>query len=463
MRGSMLQLLSTLTTRTALAEQLGQQGYGGDRDLYEALGYKTEITFKDYLARYTRQDIAKAVIDRPIKATWQGDFTVVDTAEGETALQDAWKELNDKIKIKSQFMRLDRLTGLGRYGVLLFGFTDTGDRTGFARPVAGDTKELVYLKSYSEDVAEIATYVKSGNDPRFGHPETYRITVMDPSSQRSDIVTVHHSRTLHITDDTLKSEVEGIPRMEAIFNRLMDIEKLVGGDAEMFWRGARPGYVGSLKEDYTMTDTTKDDLQDQIDEFEHHLRRFLINEGIELKALEQQLADPSNHVDVQLQMISAVTGIPKRILTGSERGELSSDQDKAEYLAYVKSRREEFAEIKIVKPFVDRCIEYGILPAPKDEYKIQWEDLFAPSQKEKAEIGKAMSFSLREYTQNPTAEAVIPPDLFLKHMLKLTDKEIEEIQQTRGAEVAEELAAIRESMQQQKVIDGTADSDTGTD
>jgi hypothetical protein len=127
-------------------------------------------------------------------------------------------------------------------------------------------------------------------------------------------ITVHYSRVVHIVDDIVESEIEGSPRLEAVFNRLMDLEKLVGGDAEMFWRGARPGYSGVAGKDYQVTDATMTDLKDQVDEFEHNLRRILISEGIDLKALAQQIADPATHVDVQIQMIAAATGIPKRVL-----------------------------------------------------------------------------------------------------------------------------------------------------
>lgn len=60
---------SQLVARQMLAAGLGVQQYDGERNLYQALGYPLYLTFEDYLARYTRQDIAKAIIDRPVKAT----------------------------------------------------------------------------------------------------------------------------------------------------------------------------------------------------------------------------------------------------------------------------------------------------------------------------------------------------------------------------------------------------------
>ena len=426
---SALQTFSTLVARAQLATKMAQQTYSGDRNIYEALGYLEQIDYDDYLARYVRQDIAKAIIDRPAKATWNGDLELLESGDIEdTALETAYKELDEEFRLKLIFSRLDRLTCIGRYGVLLLGLDDVSSPESFANPVAKGNRKLKYLKPFGEASAKLDTYVINPKDPRYGLPLTYNIQVADVESGMDKTVKVHYTRIIHVVGDNLESEVTGAPVLEAVFNRLFDIEKLVGGDAEMFWRGARPGYVGKVDKDYQMTDAMVQDLKDQTDEFEHNMRRLLVNEGVDLSALAQQIADPSSHVDVQLQMICASVGMPKRILVGSERGELSSTQDQGEWLSYVKGRREEFAELKIVRPFVDRCIELGILPAAEDTYIVNWSDLFALSEKERTEIGRNRAMALREYSTNPMSEAVMPPEAFLKYGMGLRDEDVELIE-----------------------------------
>jgi hypothetical protein len=229
-----------------------------------------------------------------------------------------------------------------------------------------------------------------------------------------------------------------MPRLEAVYNRLMDLEKLVGGDAEMFWRGARPGYQGKVDENYQMTAETKQDLKDQVQEYENNLRRILINEGVDLVALAPQIADPLNHVEIQLQMISAVTGIPKRILTGSERGELASTQDREEWLGFVSSRRQEFAEPLVVRPFVDRCIDYGVLPKPQDRYIIKWKDLWSPSDKERVDIGRMRAAALKDYGTNPMVEDIVTPEGFLKYFLGMPPEDVDMLIKMRDDFVIEE-------------------------
>jgi hypothetical protein len=101
--------------------KLGQQ-YGGDRDVYEALGYDTNITYDEYATRYARQDIAAAIIDRPVDATWRGGVKLIEAHdEKESTFEKAWLDLYRKFKLNMVFPRIDKLTGIGKYGVLLLG------------------------------------------------------------------------------------------------------------------------------------------------------------------------------------------------------------------------------------------------------------------------------------------------------------------------------------------------------
>ena len=444
----LLTMASMLVGRANLAASLGQQ-FGGDRDLYTVLGYPTKLEYIDFASRYTRQDIAKAIIDRPVKATWQGDLELIETDDAEkTPFETAWQQLDWDLGVKSRLSRVDRLTGIGRYGVLLLGLDDVRVQDDFAKPVKAGKRKLVYLKPFGEDSAKISTYETNPNSARYGFPVLYDVEGSEVESQSSTTIKVHYTRMVHILDDVLESEVLGIPRLEAVFNRLMDLEKLVGGDAEMFWKGARPGYQGMVDKDYQMTAESKADLKEQVDEFEHGLRRILVNEGIDLKSLAQQIADPSGHVDIQLSMVSAVTGIPKRILTGSERGELASTQDAGEWKTYVQARREDHAEPKIIRPFIKRLIELEILPSPSVNFRVKWLDLFSISEKERVEIGKGRANALREYSSNPMAEAIVPPKAFMEYFLGLAPGQIELIDKMRAQGLSEEEKELMEEIRE---------------
>lgn len=435
--------LSVIVSRLNLASKLGQS-YGTDRDLYQALGYPTELEYDDFFTRYRRQDIVKAVVDKPIKATWGKGFEIYEsTDDDETELEKAWKELSKRLMFSTIFARADRLCAFGTYSVLLLGFNDTAQSYDFQKPII-NARELKFVRPFGQNSAPIQTWDTDPSSERYGKPLFYNITTSEPGTMSAESILVHFSRIVHITEDLLESETEGISRLEAPYNRFMDLEKLVGGSAEMFWRGARPGYHGKVDPEYTMTQETKDDLIDQIDEYEHNLRRILVNQGIDMNALASQVADPSAHVDSQLKMISSVTGIPLRVLIGSERGELASSQDQDAWYGLIEDRRTDFAEPNIIRPVVDRCILYGILPEPAEgEYQVEWPPMFEQSEEAKARVGAVRATALKDYSSNPQAEAIVPPEAFFEFFLGFDSEQIELIKEQADAAMEEEEKAMK--------------------
>lgn len=435
---------SALVARANLSAKLGMS-FGTDRDLYQALGYKQTISYNEYFSQYLRHDMAAAIIDRPVKFTWKGELRIQENRDDQdTELEIAWKDLESRLKVKSILSRIDRLSGIGRWGVLLLGLSDVLTNEQFNTQAKAGSK-LLYLVPFGEGNSLVNSYDQDTNSPRYGRPLTYNLKVTQVNGGGISIIT-HYSRVIHIVDDPLESDVEGAPRLEKVFNRLMDLEKLVGGSAEMFWRNARPGYTGEVDKDFQMTQPTKDGLRDQMDEMEHNLRRFLILEGVKINPLSQQIGDPKPNVEIQIQMISAVTGIPKRILTGSERGELSSGQDADEVAAYIQIRREDHAEPHIVRPFVDRLIELQILPkASTGVYTVMWADLFAKSEAEVVKIGMDRSTSIKNYVSTPMAETILPPAAFMEFCLGLSSDQIDLVNEMIDAQMTEEQQAIADN------------------
>jgi len=449
-----LQTLSVLTNRLALSQNLGLS-HNGDRDLYNSLGYPKEVKSEDLIARWGRQGIARALVDRPVKKTWQGPIALIEPEqEQETALQKEFDTLNDELGLKEKLLRVDRLAQLGSFSILLLGFDDSSQEN-WPQPVSSGNRKLLYVRPISRRNVEIDTYETDFSNPRYGKPRIYRITLNHPNATGNDIsrtktLKVHYSRLIHIAFDLLEDDIEGNPVMEAAYNRLMDLEKLVGGSAEMFWRGARPGYFGNSNPDYKIDEATEEKLMDQLDEYENNLRRFLVAEGVDLQSLAQQIADPKGHVETQIMMISAVTNIPARILIGSERGQLASSQDEANFKEYISIRRTEEVEPLIFRPLIDRLIEVGVLTKPINPdlgYSVQWSDLFSLGEKEKADIGDSRAGALAKYSNAPMAEQQVPLEPFLKYFLQMDDDQIADIITQRDSQMSDMLSREASSEQ----------------
>lgn len=418
-----IKILSALTNRAALSARLGMS-YGGDRDLYIALGYKVLPSFKDdYLGRYKRQDVAKAVVNKPVEACWRMPPRITELDDEITAFEDAWNALVKEHRVYRQIIRADKLAGIGNYSVLLIGL----DGGVLLSEEVTNAKTLLFLQPYSQQAAVVDSYVIDTNNARFGLPETYKIDIKagaDVSSTTQKIV--HHSRIIHIAEDLLEDNVNGTPKLEAILNRLEDLERVVGGSAEGYWRGALPGFGMKPDSDAFVLPEDLEAMKDEMEEYLHGMKRYLRLKNMSVEAFAQQVADPSKHVSVILDLISAATAIPKRILLGSERGELASSMDEKNWLQVVDARRKNHCEPTILRSLIDRLIEFSVLPEPSDGYVVEWNDLMAPSDKEVADVGAVRAKAIKDYTTSDGGDLLLPSDMFLRKGLGLTDDEVAE-------------------------------------
>lgn len=408
-----IRTLSAIADRLRLQAGLGTS-HGGARDYYQVFGYKRKLSFEDYYSRYDRQDIAGRIVDAPARTTWRKPPLVYETEDSatETPFEKAWNELLKRHRIWHYMQRVDRLAGIGRFAILLLGFRGDDD---LAKPVSpGQFKgvdDLLYLAAYHEGSVEINDWVTNPSDPRFGLPNTYKLKLGSTDGKTGiprRTVIVHHSRVIHVAEELDEDEVFGRPRLHRVFNLLDDLQKLVGASAEMFWQGAYRGPAVTTREGYQLDETAAEKLAEEIDEYIHGLRRFMRLHGLEVQFPQGQSPDPSKIFDVVMTLIAAVTGIPKRILMGSERGELASTKDEDNWLGRIVERQQQFAEPVILRPFIDRLIEVGILPTPMNGYTVEWPPLFVLSEKDQAEINRIRAETARVLAPDGRVDLLIP-------------------------------------------------------
>ncbi len=371
--------------------------YGGDRDLYHVLGYKRELRFDDFLSKYDRQDIAGTLIDLPPEDTWR-DMPQVYDGTGDNKRDDtpftvALTTLFDRLDALTNFENADALAGIGRYGVLLIG---TAGEAALNEPVErlSAPTDIIYLSSFDESHAAVSTVDKVSSSPRFGLPELYTV---DFGAKGVGSRSVHHSRIVHIAERARRSRIYGTPRLQGVYNRLDDLEKVVGGSAEAFWKLVYKGIIATTKDGFALPSDgdDKNELEAMVQDYVNDMRRFMVLDGMDVQELGSQTVDPSAMVDVIMSIIAAKTGIPKRILMGSERGELASSQDAGAWAGRITTRRNKFAEPIILREFVDRLLLWGVLPRPQNGgYCFEWKPLFELSETEQAAINKTKAETL---------------------------------------------------------------------
>ena len=137
-------------------------------------------------------------------------------------------------------------------------------------------------------------------------------------------------------------------------------------------------------------------------------------------------------MEVQMNIIAIVTGIPKRILMGSERGELASSQDQDSFNNLIHERSEEVCSPIFIRQFIDRMIDFEILSKPmQDEYMVVWPTQSAIGAKDKSEIALNRTKTIKEYVSAPGADLLLPDNIFLRDELGYNDIQIKEIEKAR--------------------------------
>lgn len=411
-------------------------GYFGEeslRDLTEACGYPARIATSEYYSAFERSGVATRVVETYPEYTWMQSPVINDDEEAEeSAFEGAVRLLDNRLRIWAACKRADVAAGLGRYAVLLIGADDGGElETPLER-----ASELLYLQPYREEKATIREYEKDTKNARYGKPALYDIQTGETGATKSP--SVHWSRIIHIADNCLESNILGFPRLQRVWNDLLDIIKVSGGSAEMFWQGAFFGLSFEMDKDAEVDPDTKKTMDEEIEKYIHGLTRYLKLQGTSAKSIAPQVASPKDHIDMLFTMLSVASKIPKRILMGSEMGQLASGQDARNWAKSVRTRQENWAEPIVVRPLIDRLIGVGILPKAKEEdYSVDWPDIEALSEQERAEISKLQVEALTKYADSQ-ASSVVPVRFFLIEILGWTPEMAEAVIAMAQEELDEE-------------------------
>ena len=428
-------LTSVLLARADLLAHMGKS-YGTQRDIFSSLGYELVPTFTSYWWRYKRTSIGKRVVQAYPKACWRKPPQVQEDQEAkQTLFEEEWEKLIKDFRLWKIFKRADILAGIGTYGILYLGFSGE-----IAQPLAKGEK-LLFLRPFTSDAATVGIYDTDESSPRYGLPLTYKIQMDAVTGQavgrgvtregRSGITKeVHYSRVIHIAEDIEEGEIFGTPRMEACLNDLQSLDYVVGGSGEMFWRGAFPGHAFIAKDGMQLPNdpTRKQAFEQEIGDYVHGLKRYMKLSGMDIHDFTPQAVSPKDHYDVLISNISTATGIPKRILSGSERGELASTQDRDNWADQVAERQKNFCETDILMPFIGAMLFTGVLPEPEEELSVYWPPIQAPNQQEMAATAKAVAEALNTYAAGP-AESVMPLSVYFKRYLDFTVAEMEDLEQ----------------------------------
>jgi hypothetical protein len=413
----MMHNISTLVSRAAISSQLGK-GFGGDREYYEIFGYPIEVSYDALWNMYDRDGITSRAGDGIAEETWRMSPVVVDgnaewsDAEGSdednlTKFQKSLRAFDEKHHLFSLLMEADKMLSYSRFSCLYIGTS--------GKPVEklSSAKEIGYFEALDEGSISVSAWEEDSTSERYGLPTKYSINLADSRIG----VTADWSRVIHFKEGKERgSRYYGVPRLKKAYNYLLDLQKVIGGSSEAFWLLIRKGLALVARDGVDMPQPGTDEykaLQDEIEEYEHQLRRILRLRGVDIEDLgtDVPVADPQFRL-----LISALAGTiktPQRILVGSEAGNLASSQDDKNWSDVVQSRQKNFAYPYMGSPAIQRLIDLGALPKPTSgSFSLKPPQLFDMTPLEKGTLAMDMSHAIDRIT-NGAPETVIDPNDFV--------------------------------------------------
>ena len=400
--------------------------------------YPENVTFAQYYRMYARNNVAARVIETFPDYSWAAVPFVSDSGGADSQFSKAVATLlttqyrmQDGVKqsLLASMKQLDVLGGIGGESLLVFGF---GDGRKINQPVSGARgTKIMWVKVLHNGQFEVEKRDDDETSSTFGDVVLYRSkdftsTIdLNFSSQIAPGRSIHASRCVHFKESNGLSY--GTSRIQKCYNQLLDITKLSGASAEVYWLGAFSGL--SIETDPTaqLTDESYQKMLTLTKKYFDGLARSVIFEGATSKLLYPAIVSPKDHFDLQITMISIATGIPRRFLTGAEAAKLASQQDTLNWMERVTNRREMFVGPRVVSPVIQRCIDAGVIKQPRDDtFKVAWPRSQALALNERSDAARNMTAAWNSYFSTGMA-ALIPFDVYLLYACGFSETEAEDI------------------------------------
>lgn len=339
------------------------------------------------------------------------------------------------------------------------GFTEIPTAAGYGLKKTEEV-ELQYVRTFDETQIEVVQWETDRKSRRYGQPVMYSIDSYDPSvsvsqsaeTQNVTAVKVHWTRVIHVAEG---GATFGTPRQRPVWNVLLDLQKLMGASAEMYWRGAFPGL--SIETIPQLGGDVKIDaaaLREQMASYQSRLQRYLALMGMTAKSLAPQVVDPTKQILVQVQALCVKLACPARKFLGSEIGELASSQDDSVWNDRLRERQRMFITPHIIVPLINRLIMCGVLPEPQ-KYQVWWPDLETADAVKMADVGLKKTQSIVQFMQGD-GESIFPLRYFYTKILGLTEPEAQAILEEAQEQLENPDLRISQSAEEKQKIDAEA-------
>lgn len=379
-----------LRGRIAMAISGGYDFADTLHNVYLDYGYPASLQFSHFWNMYRRFGIAKNIIELPVDIGWS-DVPEIDAPD---TFKREVEALSKRVDLWDRMRGLDTRQRVGRYAGLFMRVRDglTPDN-----PISGKLAgagALVQIVPLYESQLEVLETDEDATSENFGLPKMYQYSGNATGSRNekttSKTFKIHPSRIIIAAEGADTGDIYGIPALEAAYNSLMDLRKIIGAGGEGFYKNAAQSVIFKLTDAASAKQNAAllDKFNEAYDDFaQNRMRRAMWTPGLDPNVLQSSLTNPAEFFNNALNDVAAASKIPATILIGKQTGRLASDEDSRQLLSMLNSRRAGF-QSEMLRDTLNWMIRWGILPAA--EYQIEWSDLLARSDEEKLGNAKTM-------------------------------------------------------------------------
>lgn len=382
-------------------------------------GFPETLTFEHFYHMFSRNGLAEGAVEQTKLETWQDFPTIlVDAEAGELTPEE--QEIANKfeeLRLWQCLAEADARSMVGRYSAVILRVAD-GMR--FDQPLQrmnNGLEALVEVIPAWEGQLRVSLWDDDETSENYGRPRMFEFNeqrVDDHNNQnnrRNRQFNVHPDRVIiWSTDGTVHAK----SKIEAGYDSLMTLEKIVGAGGEGFWKNATGRPVLETDKDVRIEELKKalgattdnelvDKMNEHIDDWNKGFDSVLWLQGMQAKNVDANLASPEHFFNIALQVFCASWPIPAKVLTGSQTGERASTEDNNQWRKINHSRR-----VNVCKPtiaaFISRLRKFGML---RDiPWHVKWSDLTESTMAEKIARAEKMS----NINKNSPDEPVFLPE-----------------------------------------------------
>lgn len=370
----------------------------GRRDLDQEFGYKPNLTFNDWFRLFNRS-FGRAVVTVAPSKVWQSHPVLKENNKTDTPFLVEFNKLAKRTRLFKVMSELHTKSLVGEYGALFIA----------AKEVDGKPDKPLYLAS-SENIVAIRSHyqvelteegspvVSNPSSERFGLPEYFEYrgnSIASNNNQNAQSFIVDPSRVFTFSQFASQGSVRGDSILESTYNYIVNIEKIVGGVAEGFYKAAgnKRFYEitnPELAKAVLNSDTKKEEFAQSDHDFDSGFSSSKLLGGMKVSQLQNMMSDPEQPFSINMQMICSILGISTTEFIGHLTGERASSENSKGWNNKCEGIRENIINPDMIIAFIRHIDKLGgwANSPDYDALEIEWPDLNAPSQSEKLDTMK---------------------------------------------------------------------------